>query len=861
MAPHLGDSHSSHLDIDLESADLVLRGLTGEELDPAVLRGQVVLSLTENTTLKEVQLAFSGSAKVTWRDSSSHHFDHPLFFHDFAFLNPNSAGQHASTSSSRSNAHSHTLKAGRHLFPFSLHVPGTLPASLRTYSGTCTIEYKLKALASRPGLSSDWRAKKVVRIMRGFGVDAVEYNQTLEIENTWPGKVMYAFTIPHKAYAAGDTIPVSVKFSPLAKGIKVTSLITTIREHTQIRTLTNSFGLSTIHSKNSQHSEARDATVVKYNFVSDAGHVSATPSGANSGAGTPVRIESSASLASMNRPITPGTPGFPMHGSGAPLNLNNNTEFPGFASRLRQRNSAELAGEGEAEIEEDDGQDTEIDVNIDVPLPVWTAPSHSVFPCFITHKIKWSAFIKWAERQLRIDQPLLTRKIRRNPDGHVSELRCALPIHILAAPLAEEARLASEGARNLLFGESGVLARSDVPQADLPSYQDHVLDRVANADTASYFSVSAGFTPTPWSHRGTPTGTPGIGSPMSSPPQSRPPSRPASPERAQSTGHGSHFSSSFGMSAFNRPQTNRHHSSGTLTPVMTPPGPDFDEEHPEDHRNWVDSELINSLSLDPVSPPGSHPNSRPGSRPSSRPGSRPPSRPGSPDHLTFGSSSDRVNPATVPLPQTPGSETPPTLSRSHTSGFFHNLHVPKPLRPLTSKSRNSSSGNLSSMGSLSPVESNNHPSASALSNALAAHAAKTRANQNQRAASAALETHTHPAMSNTGFHSNSSASPVATSPAQSHFPVGSPLNHLHASGSSPSPSHTPAFPGADANAPVADQEHHPPHGWTEQDLLNAVPSYEIAARGFLGGGVVPLSSVSGLPAYEDDANNGGHEQR
>lgn len=48
----------------------------------------------------------------------------------------------------------------------------------------------------------------------------------------------YAFTIPHKAYAAGDTIPVSVKFSPLAKGVRIVSLITTIREHTYVsRTL------------------------------------------------------------------------------------------------------------------------------------------------------------------------------------------------------------------------------------------------------------------------------------------------------------------------------------------------------------------------------------------------------------------------------------------------------------------------------------------------------------------------------------------------------------------------------------------------------------------------------------------------
>lgn len=107
-----------------------------------------------------------------------------------------------------------------------------MPASLRTYSGSCVTEYKLKAIAARPGFAADWKAKRLVRVARGFGPDAVEFNQTLEIENTWPNKVMYSFTIPHKAYAAGDTIPVSAKFSPLGKGIRITNLTTSIREHT-----------------------------------------------------------------------------------------------------------------------------------------------------------------------------------------------------------------------------------------------------------------------------------------------------------------------------------------------------------------------------------------------------------------------------------------------------------------------------------------------------------------------------------------------------------------------------------------------------------------------------------------------------
>lgn len=45
------------LEITLESGDngLVLRGLTGEESDPAVLNGELVLDLAEATNLKEIQ--------------------------------------------------------------------------------------------------------------------------------------------------------------------------------------------------------------------------------------------------------------------------------------------------------------------------------------------------------------------------------------------------------------------------------------------------------------------------------------------------------------------------------------------------------------------------------------------------------------------------------------------------------------------------------------------------------------------------------------------------------------------------------------------------------------------------------------
>jgi hypothetical protein len=46
---------------------------------------------------------------------------------------------------------------------------------------------------------------------------------------------MYSFVVPHKAFAAGDDIPVLVKFQPVTKGVSVQSITTTIKEYTSIR--------------------------------------------------------------------------------------------------------------------------------------------------------------------------------------------------------------------------------------------------------------------------------------------------------------------------------------------------------------------------------------------------------------------------------------------------------------------------------------------------------------------------------------------------------------------------------------------------------------------------------------------------
>ena len=108
--------------------------------------------------------------------------------------------------------HAHRFNKGIHRFPFNFTIPGSLPATVKTPNGVSAIVYEMKATVTRQGgfgvFGGKWTAKKTVNIIRGLLPEAAEYTQTLEIENTWPGKIMYNITLPHKAYCAGESVPV-----------------------------------------------------------------------------------------------------------------------------------------------------------------------------------------------------------------------------------------------------------------------------------------------------------------------------------------------------------------------------------------------------------------------------------------------------------------------------------------------------------------------------------------------------------------------------------------------------------------------------------------------------------------------------
>ncbi len=353
-----------------------------------------------------------------------------------------------------------------------------------------------------------------VQVLRALTPEALEYQQSVEVENTWPGKIMYAIMLPHKAWAAGDTLVAVLRLSPLAKGGTVTSVITTLLETTEIHYSPHKLQHG---GKKGVHQESRAVRRVKHEIVDGRAvrvNLVGTGIGANTTAGpsrpvsrpssamghktsratfTPSRTDSSESVEgkfdeevfenhdvltyitfpiphTVNAASAPGTPTNTGTGSHSPLPSHSSPSASTSTSPLTHPTSSRPPSP------------TLLSSSSSFPT-ITVTPSHGVEPVLVAHRIRWSIFI-------------------HNRDGHTSELGCTLPIHILDGRVLDEARTASLRSRRLALeglcrGEDGgqedpigmrlgggmelldETAR-DIEDRELPSYTAHVRDRVAN---------------------------------------------------------------------------------------------------------------------------------------------------------------------------------------------------------------------------------------------------------------------------------------------------------------------------------------------------------------------------------------------
>ncbi|KAF8199765.1 hypothetical protein K438DRAFT_1933120 [Mycena galopus ATCC 62051] len=410
------------LEVHLDNEFVCLKG-TGNDVEPARLTGHVALYLAESTPIKEITLQFRGKARLppSPHDSGVHVHNsvstYIICTHDWSFLE----GE---------KKHSHTLKAGCHLFPFQLQIGGSLPSSITTTAfGGASVAYKLRAHVVRAGLHHNLQAVIPVHIVRSFSSEALEYQQTLEIENTWPEKLMYSIMIPHKAWAASDTVTALVKFSPLIKGVGVVSVTTTLQETTKVAARSFSQDYTRVVASAKHEIKAVEVPLMsRYSAAQYRGGSS-----------------------SLNTPVTP------------PNQANSSSYFPLQLASSPGGSTNPEAGPSSSELDsepfDEQGHD-DVVTYLSLAIPRSTTATHAPAPITVTHRLRWNIIII-------------------NPDGHTSELRCSLPLHLLDQRLLREARVNTAATRRLLIGGPEV-PQEEEEEIELPSYKAHVRDRVAN---------------------------------------------------------------------------------------------------------------------------------------------------------------------------------------------------------------------------------------------------------------------------------------------------------------------------------------------------------------------------------------------
>jgi hypothetical protein len=452
------------LDIVLDSDFICLRG-TGVDVDPALLSGHVILSLAEPTSVKEITLLFKGKAKLPrpGAELCEYEWDRAVYlsfsfsFSLFALIDqaPNayvhsttatySVCQHEWSFLEGEKTHRHKLKAGRHVFPFKLGIGGSLPSTITTdVLGGCLVTYKILATVRRPGLCQQVRATTPVCILRSFSPDALEYQQTVGAEGAWQEKLLYAITLPHKAWAIGDTITSSAKFWPLKEGTTLLGVGIMLRETTRTDT-----GVNLLVSN-------RVLAEVEHDIVEGGPILTQTAASHQRG-----ELDAQGRIDHGNFPATP----------------HSETEIRSAAQNLATSSTvgmspcshASWSGAGDpAMMMAQTASSNTVGMLLTLPVPPTAHPSHNHESVWIGHRVRWTMTLA-------------------NADGHISFFRCSLPVHILDPRFLGEARACTAPARRLLFGDSAVAA--DVEDViELPSYTSHVRDRVANMflpDTAT----------------------------------------------------------------------------------------------------------------------------------------------------------------------------------------------------------------------------------------------------------------------------------------------------------------------------------------------------------------------------------------
>ncbi|KAJ1913931.1 hypothetical protein IWQ60_009016 [Tieghemiomyces parasiticus] len=185
-----------------------------------VLRGYLLLRLSEPTKFTEIALDFGGKLKTCWMDNSGeysvpHAESRPIIEHRWTFL--------------RSTNRAIRLDAGDHQYDFELVLPGALPETVHTHH--LSVVYKLRAVARRPGFRLNLSDTEYVAIKRQPSTWSWTHLNSVSVTNIWNDLIQYEVFLPIRSCTDDESVDVSFKFLPMDPIAKVLSARIFLKEY------------------------------------------------------------------------------------------------------------------------------------------------------------------------------------------------------------------------------------------------------------------------------------------------------------------------------------------------------------------------------------------------------------------------------------------------------------------------------------------------------------------------------------------------------------------------------------------------------------------------------------------------------
>ena len=122
-----------------------------------------------------------------------------------------------------SSSQSFLLPRGNYSIPFSVLLPANVAETVEGLS-CASLLYKLECTIERGRFEKPITKLKHVRIVRTLHPQNLNLVDTIDVDNTWLGKVQYNVKLNRKGVAIGSNIPISLTFIPMTKGISLKAI-------------------------------------------------------------------------------------------------------------------------------------------------------------------------------------------------------------------------------------------------------------------------------------------------------------------------------------------------------------------------------------------------------------------------------------------------------------------------------------------------------------------------------------------------------------------------------------------------------------------------------------------------------------